>query len=67
MSRFASFYGVVGIIFLLFAGIAYLITRDFSFYIFFNTILGVLAVIFLQLERPRACVGYRIRSQPEFP
>ncbi len=45
MSRFASFCGVVGIIFLLFAGIAYFITRDFSGYVFVNAIFGALAVI----------------------
>ncbi|HXG18691.1 MAG TPA: Gldg family protein [Methylomirabilota bacterium] len=44
-SRFASFYGVVGVILLLFAGIAYFITRDFSSYVFAHTIIGALAVI----------------------
>jgi ABC-type uncharacterized transport system involved in gliding motility auxiliary subunit len=45
MSRFASFYGIVGLILLLFAGIAYFITRDFSSYVFAHTIVGALAVI----------------------
>lgn len=45
MSRYASFYGVVGVILLLFAGIAYFITRDFSSYVFAHTIIGALAVI----------------------
>jgi ABC-type uncharacterized transport system involved in gliding motility auxiliary subunit len=45
MSRFASFYGVVGVILLLFAGIAYFITRDFSSYVLAHTLIGVIAVI----------------------
>jgi len=45
MSRFASFYGVVGVILLLFAGIAYFITRDFSGYVFAHTVIGTVAVI----------------------
>jgi ABC-type uncharacterized transport system involved in gliding motility auxiliary subunit len=45
MSRFASFYGVVGVILLLFAGLAYFITRDFSSYVFAHSIIGALAVI----------------------
>jgi ABC-type uncharacterized transport system involved in gliding motility auxiliary subunit len=45
MSRFASFYGVVGVILLLFASIAYFITRDFSSYVIAHTIIGALAVI----------------------
>ncbi|MGE0680989.1 MAG: GldG family protein, partial [Candidatus Binatia bacterium] len=45
MSRFASFYGVVGVILLLFGGIAYFITRDFSAYVFAHTIIGVIAII----------------------
>ena len=45
MSRFASFYGVVGAILLLFAGIAYFITRDFSSYVFAHTLVGAVAVI----------------------
>ncbi len=45
MSRFASLYGIVGVILLLFAGVAYFITRDFSSYVFAHTIIGALAVI----------------------
>src|SRR5262245_37653230 len=45
MSRFASFYGIIGIILLLFAGIAYFITRVISGYVFAYAILGLLAVI----------------------
>lgn len=45
MSRYTSFYGVVGAILLLFAGIAYFITRDFSSYVFAHTLIGALAVI----------------------
>lgn len=45
MSRFASFYGLVGVILLLFAGIAYFITRDFSGYVFAHTVIGAIAVI----------------------
>jgi ABC-type uncharacterized transport system involved in gliding motility auxiliary subunit len=45
MSRFASFYGVVGVILLLFGGIAYFITRDFSGYVFVHMIIGVIAII----------------------
>ena len=33
MARLGSFYGVVGIILLLFAGVAYFITRAFSSYV----------------------------------
>ena len=33
MARLGSFYGVVGGIFLLFAGVAYFITQIFSFYV----------------------------------
>jgi gliding motility-associatede transport system auxiliary component len=45
MQRFAPFYGVVGVILLLFAGIAYFITRMISGYVVAHTILGLLAVI----------------------
>lgn len=45
MSRFASFYGVVGVILLLFGGIAYFITRDFSGYVYAHVIIGVIAII----------------------
>lgn len=45
MPRLGSFYGVVGVIFLLFAGVAYFITRLFSFYVFAHLILGLLAII----------------------
>lgn len=45
MSRFASFYGVVGVILLLFGGLAYFITRDFSPYVFAHILIGVTAII----------------------
>ncbi len=45
MSRFASFYGIVGVILLLFAGIAYFITRDLSSYVYLHVIIGVVALI----------------------
>jgi len=43
--RLGSFYGIVGVILLLFAGVAYFITQLFSFYVFAHLILGLLAVI----------------------
>src|SRR5262245_37370397 len=45
MSRLASFYGVVGLILLLFAGIAYFITRIFSGYVLAHAIVGLLAIL----------------------
>jgi len=45
MPRLGSFYGVVGVIFLLFAGIAYFITRVVSVYVFVHALFGLLAVI----------------------
>lgn len=45
MSRFASFYGVVGVILLLFGGIAYFLTRDLSLYVLIHTFIGVIAII----------------------
>jgi gliding motility-associatede transport system auxiliary component len=45
MPRHGSFYGVVGVIFLLFAGVAYFITRQLSAYVFAHTLLGLLAII----------------------
>lgn len=45
MPRLASFYGVVGVILLVFAGIAYFITRLVSSYVFVHALLGLLAVI----------------------
>lgn len=45
MPRLGSFYGVVGVILLLFAGIAYFITRVVSGYVFIHAVLGLLAVI----------------------
>lgn len=45
MSRFGSFYGVVGVILLLFAGVAYFLTRVVSGYVFVHALLGTLAVI----------------------
>ena len=44
MAGLGSFYGIVGIIFLLFAGVAYFITRLFSFYVIAHLLLGTLAV-----------------------
>ena len=45
MSRFASFYGVVGVILLLFGGFAYFITRDLSLYVLAHTIIGASAIV----------------------
>jgi ABC-type uncharacterized transport system involved in gliding motility auxiliary subunit len=45
MPRLGSFYGVVGVILLLFAGVAYFITRLLSVYVLAHTVLGLLAVI----------------------
>jgi ABC-type uncharacterized transport system involved in gliding motility auxiliary subunit len=45
MSRLASFYGVVGLILLLFAGIAYFITRILSGYVLAHAVVGLLAII----------------------
>jgi len=45
MPRLASFCGVVGVILLVFAGIAYFITRVVSGYVFIHALLGLLAVI----------------------
>jgi ABC-type uncharacterized transport system involved in gliding motility auxiliary subunit len=44
MARLGSFYGIVGAIFLIFAGVAYFITRLFSLYVVIHLLLGVLAV-----------------------
>lgn len=46
MPRLGSFYGVVGVILLAFAGIAYFITRVFSAYVFAHALLGLLALGF---------------------
>src|SRR5262245_57302519 len=45
MPRHGSFYGVIGVIFLLFAGVAYFITRLLSAYVFLHALLGLLAII----------------------
>lgn len=45
MARLGSFYGVVGLILLLFAGVAYFITRVFSSYVVVHLLLGLLALI----------------------
>jgi len=45
MARLGSFYGVVGVILLLFAGVAYFITRDFSPYVVIHLVGGFLALI----------------------
>jgi len=45
MPPLGSFYGVVGVILLLFAGVAYFFTRLFSAYVFVHALLGLLAVI----------------------
>src|SRR5438094_21041 len=44
MPRLGSFYGVVGIILLLFAGVAYFLTRLLSAYVFLHALLGLLAL-----------------------
>jgi ABC-type uncharacterized transport system involved in gliding motility auxiliary subunit len=45
MPRQGSFYGVVGVIFLLFAGIAYYLTGLLFPYVFLHAVLGFLAII----------------------
>jgi ABC-type uncharacterized transport system involved in gliding motility auxiliary subunit len=45
MARLGSFYGVIGVILLLFAGVAYFITRAFSSYVVVHLVLGFLALI----------------------
>ena len=45
MSRFASFYGVVGVILLFFGGIAYFLTRDLSLYVLIHIFIGVIAIV----------------------
>ena len=45
MARLGSFYGVVGVILLLFAGVAYFLTRQFSVYILVHTLTGLVAVL----------------------
>ncbi|MBM4255644.1 MAG: hypothetical protein FJ147_07080 [Deltaproteobacteria bacterium] len=45
MARFGSFYGVIGLILLLFAGVAYFITRAFSPYVIIHLVMGLLALI----------------------
>lgn len=45
MPPLGSFYGVVGLILLLFAGVAYFITRLLSAYVFLHALLGLLALI----------------------
>src|SRR5581483_2790100 len=45
MARLGSFYGVVGVILLLFAGVAYFITRALSSYLVIHIVLGFLAII----------------------
>ena len=45
MARLGSFYGVVGVILLLFAGVAYFLTRHFSPYVLVHTLTGLVAVI----------------------
>jgi ABC-type uncharacterized transport system involved in gliding motility auxiliary subunit len=45
MPPLGSFYGVVGVILLLFSGIAYFFTRQLSTYVFVHALLGLLAVI----------------------
>lgn len=44
MSGLGSFYGIVGAIFLIFAGVAYFITQLFSLYVIIHLLLGILAV-----------------------
>lgn len=45
LPRLGGFYGVAGITLLVFAGIAYYLTRVVSTYVFIHTLLGLLAVI----------------------
>src|SRR5262249_3877962 len=45
MPPLGSFYGVVGVILLLFAGVAYFITRLLSAYVFLHALFGLLAII----------------------
>ena len=45
MPRLGGFYGVAGVILLVFAGIAYFLTRTVSTYVFLHTLLGLLALI----------------------
>lgn len=45
MPRLGGFYGIAGIILLLFAGLAYFFTRDFSSYVLLHTVLGLIALI----------------------
>ncbi|MSQ47049.1 MAG: hypothetical protein EXR78_01475 [Deltaproteobacteria bacterium] len=45
MAGLGSFYGIVGTIFLLFAGVAYFLTRIFSLYVIIHLLLGILAVV----------------------
>jgi ABC-type uncharacterized transport system involved in gliding motility auxiliary subunit len=66
MARLGSFYGVVGGIFLLFAGVAYFITRMFSLYVIAHLLLGVLALaIYLTSARGslRTFLGERSTKQ----
>ncbi|NOT53447.1 MAG: GldG family protein [Deltaproteobacteria bacterium] len=44
MAGLGSFYGIVGTILLLFAGVAYFLTRLLSLYVIIHLVLGVLAV-----------------------
>ncbi len=46
MQRSSSLLGLIGVTFLLFAGVAYFITRALSFYVLFHGLAGVLALIF---------------------
>jgi ABC-type uncharacterized transport system involved in gliding motility auxiliary subunit len=45
MFRLGSFYGVIGVILLLFAGVAYFITQLFSLYVVAHLVLGILALV----------------------
>ncbi len=45
MQRSASLLGLIGIIFLVFAGVAYFITRALSFYVLFHALAGALALV----------------------
>ena len=44
MARLSSFYGVVGVILLLFAGVAYYLTRQLSVYVIIHILTGLIAV-----------------------
>jgi ABC-type uncharacterized transport system involved in gliding motility auxiliary subunit len=58
MQRSASLLGLIGITFLLFAGVAYFITRTFSFYVLFHGLAGTLALIFALASRQTSIMAF---------